>query len=153
METFSELLAISAGNSPITGEFTAQMASNAELWYFFDLHLNEWLRKQSRGWCFQMPSRPLWRHSNDYENLFKSARVACSNFDDVMTRKYFLHYCTTAKQLINPALTHWGRVTHLCVTNPGHHWRHAIIWTNAGLLLTGSLETNFSEILIEIYTF
>ena len=32
--------------------------------------------------------------------------------------------------------------------------RQAIIWNNAGILLTGHLETNFSEseILIEIYT-
>ena len=29
----------------------------------------------------------------------------------------------------------------------------AIIWTNAGILLIGPLGTNFSEILIEIYTF
>ena len=31
--------------------------------------------------------------------------------------------------------------------------RQAIIWTNAGILLIGPLGTNFSEILIEIYTF
>ena len=31
--------------------------------------------------------------------------------------------------------------------------RRTIIWTNAGLLLIGPLETNFSEILIEIHTF
>ena len=59
-------------------------------------------------------------------------------------------------------LTHWGRVTHICVGNlttigsdnglsPGR--RQAIIWTNAGILLTGPLWTNFSEILIEIPTF
>ena len=59
-------------------------------------------------------------------------------------------------------LTHWGRVTHICVGNltsigsdnglsPGQ--RQAIIWTNAGLLLIGPLGTNFSEILIEILTF
>ena len=35
--------------------------------------------------------------------------------------------------------------------SPGR--RQAIIWTNAGLLLIGPLETNFSEILIEIHTF
>ena len=29
----------------------------------------------------------------------------------------------------------------------------AIIWTSAGILLTGPLGTNFSEILIEIQTF
>ena len=41
---------------------------------------------------------------------------------------------------------------------PGLHFNNiefepCIIWTNAGLLLIGPLETNLSEILIEIYTF
>ena len=31
--------------------------------------------------------------------------------------------------------------------------RQAIIWTNAGILFIGPLETNFSEILIQIQTF
>ena len=35
--------------------------------------------------------------------------------------------------------------------SPGR--RQAIIWTNAGIMLIGPLGTNFSEILIEIYTF
>ena len=59
-------------------------------------------------------------------------------------------------------LTHWGRVTHICVGNltiivsdnglsPGR--RQAITWTNAGILLIGPLGTNFSEMLIEIHTF
>ena len=59
-------------------------------------------------------------------------------------------------------LTHWGRVTHICVSkltiigsdnglSPGR--RQAIIWTNDGIVLIGPLRTNFSEILIEIYTF
>ena len=59
-------------------------------------------------------------------------------------------------------LTHWGRVTHICVSkltiigsdnglSPGR--RQAIIWTNAGILLIGPLGTNFSDILIEILTF
>ena len=59
-------------------------------------------------------------------------------------------------------LTHWGRVTHICVSiltiigsdnglSPGR--RQAIIWTNAGILLIGPLGTNFSEILIKIHTF
>ena len=58
-------------------------------------------------------------------------------------------------------LTHWGRVTHICVVkliilgsdnglSPGR--RQAIIWTNAGILLIGPLGTNFSEILIGIQT-
>ena len=32
-------------------------------------------------------------------------------------------------------------------------WRQAIIWTNAGILLIGPLETNFNEILFEIQKF
>ena len=59
-------------------------------------------------------------------------------------------------------LSHWGRVTHICVNrltiigpnnglSPGR--RHAIVWTNAGILLIGPLVTNFSEILIEIHAF
>ena len=59
-------------------------------------------------------------------------------------------------------ITHWGRVTHICVGNltiigsdnglsPGR--RQAITWTNVGILLIGPLGTNFSEILIVIHTF
>ena len=31
---------------------------------FVDLRLNERFSKQSWGWWFETPSRPLWRHSN-----------------------------------------------------------------------------------------
>ena len=59
-------------------------------------------------------------------------------------------------------LTHWGRVTHIRVSEltiigsdnglwPGR--RQAIIWTNAGILLIGPLGIHFGEILIEIRTF
>ena len=60
------------------------------------------------------------------------------------------------------ALTHWGRVTHICVgkltiigsdngLSPGR--RQAIVWTNAAILLIRHLGTNFNEILLAIYTF
>ena len=62
METFSALLDICAGNSPVTGEFPAQVTRSFDV--FFDLRLNEWLSKQSWGWWFETPSCPLWRHSN-----------------------------------------------------------------------------------------
>ena len=63
---------------------------------------------------------------------------------------------------VHHVLTHWGWVTHICVSkltiigsdnglSPAR--RQAIIWTNVGILLIGSLGTNFSEILIEIQTF
>ena len=65
METFSALLALCAGNSPVTGEFPAQRPVTQSFDVFFDLHLNKRLSKQSWGRLLETPSRPLWRHSND----------------------------------------------------------------------------------------
>ena len=59
------------------------------------------------------------------------------------------------------SLTHWGRVTHTCVSKltifysdnglpPGR--RQAIVWTNAGILLIRTSGINFSEISSEIHT-
>ena len=39
-------------------------ASDAGLWFFFDLPLNKRLSKQSWGWWFETLSCPLWRHCN-----------------------------------------------------------------------------------------
>ena len=59
-------------------------------------------------------------------------------------------------------LTHWGRVTHICISkmtiigsdnglSPDR--RQAIIWTNAALLSIGPLRTYFNENLIKIQQF
>ena len=59
-------------------------------------------------------------------------------------------------------LTHWGWVIHKCISkvtitgsdnglSPGRS--QAIIWTNTGIWLIGTLQTNFSEILIQIHIF
>ena len=64
METFSALLAICAGNSPVTGEFPAQRPVTRSFLVFFDLRLNKRLSKQSWGWWFETPSRSLWHHRN-----------------------------------------------------------------------------------------
>ena len=64
MEASSALLAICAENSPVTGEFPAQRPVTRSLNVFFDLRLNKRLSKQWRGWWFETPSRPLWRHCN-----------------------------------------------------------------------------------------
>ena len=65
MKTFSALLAICAGNSPVTGEFPTQRPVTESFVFFFDLCLNKRLSKQWRGWWFETPLRPLWRHCND----------------------------------------------------------------------------------------
>ena len=69
METFSALLAICAGNSPVTGEFHAQRPVTRSFDVFFDLRPNKRLSKQWWGWWFETPSCPLWGHCNA-ENLF-----------------------------------------------------------------------------------
>ena len=63
-ETFSALLDLCAGNSPFTAEFPLQRSVMRSFDVFFDLRLNKRLSKQSLGWWFEKPSRPLWRHYN-----------------------------------------------------------------------------------------
>ena len=64
METFSALLAICAGNSPVHGEFPAQRPVTRSFDVFFDLRPNKRLSKQSWGWWSETPSSSLWRHRN-----------------------------------------------------------------------------------------
>ena len=46
METFTALLAICAGKSPVTGEFPAKRPVSLNFYVFFDLRLKNWLSKQ-----------------------------------------------------------------------------------------------------------
>ena len=53
MQTFSALLAICAGNSLVTGEFSSQRPVMPGFDVFFDLRLKKRLSKQSWGWWFE----------------------------------------------------------------------------------------------------
>ena len=64
METFSALLAICAGNSPVPGEFPTQRPVTRSFDVYFDLRPNKRFSKQSWGWWFETLSSPLWRHRN-----------------------------------------------------------------------------------------
>ena len=70
--------------------------------------------------------------------------------------------CGDTQWSIPADLTHWGRVTHICVSeiiiigsdnglSPDR--RQAIIWTSDGIFVVGPLGINFSEVLIEINKF
>ena len=83
METFSALLAICAGNSPVPGEFPAQKPVTRSFDVFFDLHPNKRLSKQSWGWWFEMLSRPLWRHCNDLY-LYKLVKSSGAKNEDYL---------------------------------------------------------------------
>ena len=63
---------------------------------------------------------------------------------------------------IRNVLTHWGRVTHICVSKLtiissdnglSSGMRQVIIWTNAEMLLIGPLGINFNEIFFKIRAF
>ena len=110
METFSVLLVIWGGNSPVTGEFPAQRPVARSFDAFFDMRLNKRLSKQSWGWWFETPSRSLWHHCNDYSHcplslyiLILHALQLCQWWqilvrfwthmhDDTLTWKPFPHY-------------------------------------------------------------
>ena len=62
METFSALLTICAGNSPVSGRFPTQRPVTRSFDVFFDLSPNKRLSKQSWGWWLETPSLSLWRH-------------------------------------------------------------------------------------------
>ena len=65
METFSALLALCAGNSPVPGEFPTQRPVTRSFDVFFDMRPNKQLSKQPWGWWFERPWWSLWRHRND----------------------------------------------------------------------------------------
>ena len=115
--------------------------SSASLAFLWGIHRDRWLPRtkgQLRGKCF---------------HLMTSSWVSTGSDNGLMPSDNVLSVLM---------LTHWGRVTHICVNklpifgsdnglSPGR--RQAIIWTNAGILLIGPLGTNFSEILIVSHTF
>ena len=65
METFSALLSICAGNSPVPGEFPTQRPVTRSFDIYFHLRPDTRLSKQSRGWWFETLSHSLWRHCNE----------------------------------------------------------------------------------------
>ena len=64
METYSALLALCAGNSPVPGEFPAQRPVTRSFDIYFDLRPNKRLSKQSWGWWLETLSCSLLRHCN-----------------------------------------------------------------------------------------
>ena len=97
METFSALLAICAGNSPVPGEFPTQRPVTRSFGVFFDLRLNNRLSKQSWGWWFETRSRPLWRHCNGNTNLSIRKKLAG---------------CRPLPKIVCEMLVTWSRRTH-----------------------------------------
>ena len=119
-----------------------------------------------RHYCFveylwgNFPRRTIWQNTYISPVIYKKS---CPIFEPFVI-PLIIHQSAllTNTHCIVVVLNHWGRVTHICVSqlinivsdnglSPDR--RQAIIWNNDGILLFGPVGRNFSEILIEIYTF
>ena len=94
MDTFSALLAICAGNSPVPGEFPTQRPVTRSFDIFFDLRLNKWLSKQSWGWWFETPSHQVWHHRNGWPEDGEYSLVSISSsrlLNRLVANHWFFH--------------------------------------------------------------
>ena len=104
--------------------------------------------------CYKAESQPVLLKL--LHTLPTKLRKFCTGWQAFIAGKHLVDY------IYHYYLTRWGRVTHICVgkltiigwdngLSPGR--RQAIIWTNAGILLIGTLGINFSKISNEIRIF
>ena len=116
--------------------------------------------------CYHCTRTHAHTHTHTYARMHTHLLMKCSlKWILLKTAVYFFKFSKqtpNSSPMAHLTLTHWGQVTHICISkltivgsdnglSPGR--RQAIIWTNAGILVTGPLGTNFSEILIELHTF
>ena len=105
--------------------------------------------------------KPL-KHGWSVSNCLGSRRCSAIPVKPLKSIKWRKISCDCSAWDLYACITHWGRVTHIYVSKlsiigPDNglspRRRQAIIWFNAGILLIGTLGTNFVEVLSEFYTF
>ena len=105
-------------------------------------------------WLDKTTITPLWQNTMIEIEKVKTTRLRLNIW---IAPLHLLKKIYTHKAFNFIVITHWGRVTHICVNkiiingtdnalSPGR--RQANIWTNDGILLTEPPGTNFNEILI-----
>ena len=148
----SPLLALCEGNPSATGGMWLKKASNDQFWSLFCHYLDQADEQKLRLLVIWDPMTLKWCHYYIFDPLLETVVVSL----------YFWLNIWPWNKHSKFILTHWGRVTHICVSNqtiigsdnglvPGGC--QSIIWTNAGRLLIRPLGTNVNEVLIEILTF
>ena len=113
METYSALLAICAGNSPVPGEFPTQRPVTRGFDVFFGLRLNKRLSKQSWGWWYETQSSSLWRHSNEEKRVHHIERFAhiLSNTKHLYFQSVYI-FCETFSAIFNYSV--WIEIAQSC---------------------------------------
>ena len=137
METFPTLLALCAGNSPVTGEFPSQRP--VTMFSLICAWINDWVNNREAG--------DLRRHRDHYDVIVMIMYcIRCYKIwlCDLLTH---VNQCWV---IVN--LTHFGWVQHTLIyasvkyatIGSDNGWspirQQVIIWTKTGLLLIGSLE-------------
>ena len=107
METFSVLLALCAGNSPVTSEFPSQRPVMQSFDVFYDLPMNKRLSKQLRHWWFVTPSCSLWHHCNVISD--KSTLVQVMAWCHQTTSHYLNQCCWSYMMPYGITRPQWGR--------------------------------------------
>ena len=107
---------VTAGNSPVTGEFL----SHRPVTWSFDvfLRLNKRLSKQSRRRWFETPSRSLWRHCNVVPNSDQVIRAAVGSFG--VQRVTLVHFWFGETGQIGGFRALWKEWPHI--------WHTALPW-------------------------
>ena len=105
METFSALLDLCAGNSPVNGEFPAQRPVALNFYVVFDLGLNKWLSKQWWGWWFWDTNLP-----------------GANELKVIMTNITYVFFCVIRAEIVSVdmlqlqnLLLHRDLLLHLCI--------------------------------------
>ena len=127
----------------------------------------EWLARWSPLWATKGVSK-IERSSKPRSNSLSNSLIiyigpaVSARAHYAWTSHHGNLFCVRITKFTCKLLTHWDRVTHICVSKltiigsdnglwPGR--RQAIIWTIAGILLIGPLGANFSEISSAIHIF
>ena len=103
---------------------------------FFDLRLNKRLSKQSWGWWFETPSRPLWHNCNDiqcvgkwrYCSLALSHRFQGPPKSSLIPWSivYFSNNIAAQEMTVNQALSAWRTLCHRVYRGP--NWMYNVAY-------------------------
>ena len=144
METFSALLALCPGKSPVPVNSSHKTQWRGALIFSLICALDKRLSKQSCGWWFETPSLSLWRHCNENtvlaighqeSNPIMNARVTCHIIS-------LLHYYAFTETLLQQAVWaepdswycfEFSNVVWLWLANIGSIWVRS---RNCGCLVT-----------------
>ena len=101
------LLALCAGNSPVTGEFPSQRPVTRSFYVSLISVLNKRLSKLSGGWWFETQLRSLWRHCNGehFISLLFSGPLSMENHH-FCKELFFINWWQAIIQ-INDIPDHW----------------------------------------------